>query len=136
MDTSRTTHYSSYPYQRSTQDTVQPPSKEIYQYDAPWLTYALDWCKTPVEQKSFRLAVGSFIEDSNNKVTFFFKKKLFIILLFISSRFIYIKKSCKLSRVQIYLKILRISTKPMISHLLQKLILITLLQKSCGNHER
>ncbi|KAI9270247.1 WD40-repeat-containing domain protein [Helicostylum pulchrum] len=68
MDTSRTTHYSSYPYQRSTQDTVQPPSKEIYQYDAPWLTYALDWCKTPVEQKSFRLAVGSFIEDSNNKL--------------------------------------------------------------------
>lgn len=70
MDTSRNTHYSSYPYQqqRSTQDTVQPPSKEIYQYDAPWLTYALDWCKTPIEQKSFRLAVGSFIEDSNNKV--------------------------------------------------------------------
>ncbi|KAI9354489.1 WD40-repeat-containing domain protein, partial [Pilaira anomala] len=44
------------------------PSKEIYQYDAPWLTYALDWCKTPIEQKSFRLAVGSFIEDSNNKL--------------------------------------------------------------------
>lgn len=77
MDTSRNTHYSSYPYQqqqqpRSTQqDAVQPPSKEIYQYDAPWLTYALDWCKTPIEQKSFRLAVGSFIEDSNNKVNLF-----------------------------------------------------------------
>jgi DDB1- and CUL4-associated factor 7 len=73
MDTSRNTHYSSYPYQppppqQRTQDTVQPPTKEIYQYDAPWLTYALDWCKTPIEQKSFRLAVGSFIEDSNNKV--------------------------------------------------------------------
>lgn len=71
MDTSRNMHYSSYPYQQSRsnqQDTVQPPSKEIYQYDAPWLTYALDWCKTPIEQKSFRLAVGSFIEDSNNKV--------------------------------------------------------------------
>jgi WD repeat-containing protein 68 len=70
MDASRNAHYPSYPYQqqRGTQDTVQPPSKEIYQYDAPWLTYALDWCKTPIEQKSFRLAVGSFIEDSNNKV--------------------------------------------------------------------
>jgi WD repeat-containing protein 68 len=84
MDASRNTHYSPYSYQqqqqqpqqqRSTQDTVQPLTKEIYQYDAPWSTYALDWCKTPIEQKSFRLAVGSFIEDSNNKVTcsvFFF----------------------------------------------------------------
>ena len=71
MDTSRNTHYSSYPYgqSRPTGETVPPPSKEIYQYDAPWLTYALDWCKTPIEQKSFRLAVGSFIEDSNNKVS-------------------------------------------------------------------
>ncbi|CAO3619537.1 unnamed protein product [Mucor fragilis] len=69
MDTSRNTHYSSYPYQQSSraQDPA-PPSKEIYQYDAPWLTYALDWCRTPIEQKSFRLAVGSFIEDSNNKL--------------------------------------------------------------------
>jgi WD repeat-containing protein 68 len=71
MDTSRNTHYSSYPYQQQRTDAQQQmpvPSKEIYQYDAPWLTYALDWCKTPIEQKSFRLAVGSFIEDSNNKV--------------------------------------------------------------------
>ncbi|RCH88119.1 ddb1 and cul4 associated factor 7 [Rhizopus stolonifer] len=69
MDTSRNTHYSSYPYQQSArQDLVQPPSKEIYQYDAPWQTYALDWCKTPIEQKSFRLAIGSFIEDNNNKL--------------------------------------------------------------------
>ncbi|EIE77794.1 hypothetical protein RO3G_02498 [Rhizopus delemar RA 99-880] len=44
------------------------PTKEIYQYDAPWSIYALDWCKTPIEQKSFRLAIGSFIEDSNNKL--------------------------------------------------------------------
>lgn len=85
MDTSRNTHYPSYPYQRSTQDTVQPPSKEIYQYDAPWLTYALDWCKTPIEQKSFRLAVGSFIEDSNNKV----KKVTGFLFFFISQHFFY-----------------------------------------------
>ncbi|KAG0746690.1 hypothetical protein G6F57_009560 [Rhizopus arrhizus] len=66
MDTSR--QHSSYPY-RNTSDTMHPtPTKEIYQYDAPWSIYALDWCKTPIEQKSFRLAIGSFIEDSNNKL--------------------------------------------------------------------
>ncbi|CAO3633563.1 unnamed protein product [Mucor hiemalis] len=68
MDTSRNTHYSSYPYQqqqqpRSTQqDAVQPPLKKYTN------TTHHDWCKTPIEQKSFRLAVGSFIEDSNNKL--------------------------------------------------------------------
>ncbi|KAI7904532.1 WD40-repeat-containing domain protein [Cokeromyces recurvatus] len=71
MDTSRNTHYYSYPQQRiPAQDTVHssPQSKEIYQYDAPWLTYALDWCKTPNDHLNFRLAIGSFIEDSNNKL--------------------------------------------------------------------
>jgi WD repeat-containing protein 68 len=70
MDTSRNTHYNNYAYSRPPpQEQLQPPpTKEIYQYDAPWLTYALDWCKTTIEQKSFRLAIGSFIEDSNNKV--------------------------------------------------------------------
>ncbi|KAI8389252.1 WD40-repeat-containing domain protein [Blakeslea trispora] len=69
MDTSRNTHYSSYPYPPQTrQELSQPSSKEIYQYDAPWQTYALDWCKTPLEKKSFRLAIGSFIEDNNNKL--------------------------------------------------------------------
>ncbi|KAI8987816.1 WD40-repeat-containing domain protein [Mycotypha africana] len=43
-------------------------SKEIYQYDAPWATYALDWCTSPSEKKNFRLAIGSFIEDSSNKL--------------------------------------------------------------------
>lgn len=43
-------------------------SKEIYQYDAPWPIYALDWCKTPHERKGFRMALGSIIEESNNKV--------------------------------------------------------------------
>ncbi|ORE11513.1 WD40 repeat-like protein [Rhizopus microsporus var. microsporus] len=68
MDTSR--QYNNYPYRQDTLQQQQPliPTKEIYQYDAPWLIYALDWCKTPIEQKSFRLAIGSFIEDSNNKL--------------------------------------------------------------------
>lgn len=90
MDTSRNTHYSSYygqqqqRTQQQQQDQVPLPSKEIYQYDAPWLTYALDWCKTMNEQKSFRLAVGSFIEDSNNRVSFF---SSFVISLISSSPF-------------------------------------------------
>ncbi|KAI8061096.1 WD40-repeat-containing domain protein [Gongronella butleri] len=40
--------------------------KDVYQYDSPWPIYALDWCKT--RDSAFRLAVGSFIEDNNNKL--------------------------------------------------------------------
>ena len=43
-------------------------TKEIYQYDAPWPLYALDWCKVPNERKGFRMALGSLIEESHNKV--------------------------------------------------------------------
>ncbi|KAI8081634.1 WD40-repeat-containing domain protein [Halteromyces radiatus] len=42
--------------------------KDVYQYNCPWPMYALDWCKTRDERNSFRLAVGSFIEDNNNKL--------------------------------------------------------------------
>jgi WD repeat-containing protein 68 len=42
--------------------------KDVYQYTCPWPMYALDWSKSRQEQESFRLAVGSFIEDNNNKV--------------------------------------------------------------------
>lgn len=45
-----------------------PQSKQVYQYDAPWPLYALDWCKTPGEQRGHRLAIGSIIEETNNKV--------------------------------------------------------------------
>ncbi|KAI7862151.1 WD40-repeat-containing domain protein [Spinellus fusiger] len=69
MDSSRNSRYA-YPYTHgnSGADISPVTSKEIYQYDAPWHTYALDWCKSPIERKSFRLAVGSFIEDNNNKL--------------------------------------------------------------------
>ncbi|ORZ17050.1 WD40-repeat-containing domain protein [Absidia repens] len=43
-------------------------TKDVYQYTCPWPIYALDWSKSKDEQNSFRLAVGSFIEDNNNKV--------------------------------------------------------------------
>jgi len=40
--------------------------KEIYKYDAPWTVYAMNWSMRP--DKRFRLAVGSFVEEYNNKV--------------------------------------------------------------------
>ena len=42
--------------------------KEIYTYEAPWLIYGMNWSVRP--DKKFRLAVGSFVEEYNNKVVF------------------------------------------------------------------
>jgi hypothetical protein len=42
--------------------------KEIYTYHAPWPVYAMDWSKAPTEKGGFRLALGSFIEEHDNKV--------------------------------------------------------------------
>ncbi|KAF7732325.1 ddb1 and cul4 associated factor 7 [Apophysomyces ossiformis] len=67
MMSSRSPQYP-YPHARTNSQEPIQLNKDIYQYDAPWPTYALDWCKVPSERKSFRLAVGSFLEDSNNKV--------------------------------------------------------------------
>lgn len=40
--------------------------KEIYTYEAPWLIYGMNWSVRPDQR--FRLALGSFVEDYNNKV--------------------------------------------------------------------
>eukprot|EP00954_Amorphochlora_amoebiformis_P025075 1370690-Amorphochlora_amoeboformis.AAC.1 len=40
--------------------------KEIYTYEAPWLVYGMNWSVR--EDKRFRLAIGSFVEEYNNKV--------------------------------------------------------------------
>ena len=40
--------------------------KEIYKYEAPWTLYSLSWSVRP--DKRFRLALGSFVEEYNNKV--------------------------------------------------------------------
>jgi len=40
--------------------------KEVYTYDAAWPTYAMNWSNRP--DKRFRLAIGSFIEEHNNKI--------------------------------------------------------------------
>uniref|UniRef100_A0A8I5KXF0 DDB1 and CUL4 associated factor 7 n=1 Tax=Homo sapiens TaxID=9606 RepID=A0A8I5KXF0_HUMAN len=42
--------------------------KEIYKYEAPWTVYAMNWSVRP--DKRFRLALGSFVEEYNNKVLF------------------------------------------------------------------
>lgn len=39
---------------------------EIYEYQAPWLIYAMNWSVRP--DKPFRLAAGSFVEDYTNSV--------------------------------------------------------------------
>lgn len=43
-----------------------PKRKEIYRYEAPFTLYSMSWNQRP--DKKFRLALGSFIEEYNNKV--------------------------------------------------------------------
>ncbi|XP_055328820.1 DDB1- and CUL4-associated factor 7-like isoform X2 [Paramacrobiotus metropolitanus] len=50
----------------SVNGTSSTKRKEIYKYEAPWNVYAMNWSVRP--DKKFRLAVGSFIEEYNNKV--------------------------------------------------------------------
>jgi WD repeat-containing protein 68 len=47
-------------------NTSQVKRKEIYRYEAPWMVYAMNWSMRP--DKRFRLALGSFVEEYNNKV--------------------------------------------------------------------
>uniref|UniRef100_A0A7E4UVF1 WD_REPEATS_REGION domain-containing protein n=1 Tax=Panagrellus redivivus TaxID=6233 RepID=A0A7E4UVF1_PANRE len=43
--------------------------KEIYRYQAPHTLYACAWSSRPEPQYKFRLAVGSFVEEYNNKIS-------------------------------------------------------------------
>lgn len=43
-----------------------PEKKQIYTYESDWNLYSINFCNRP--EKDFRLALGSFIEDSLNKV--------------------------------------------------------------------
>ena len=47
-------------------NTAPGKRKEIYKYEAPWTVYSMNWSVRP--DKRFRLAVGSFVEEYNNKV--------------------------------------------------------------------
>lgn len=42
--------------------------KEIYTYEAPWSIYAMGWCQKLDPEARYRLAVGSFTEEYNNKI--------------------------------------------------------------------
>lgn len=42
--------------------------KEIYTYEAPWCIYAMGWCQRSGPSDRYRLAIGSFTEEYNNKV--------------------------------------------------------------------
>lgn len=46
--------------------SAPPKRKEIYKYEAPWTVYSMNWSVR--SDKRFRLALGSFIEEYNNKV--------------------------------------------------------------------
>lgn len=50
----------------TTTATGQSKRKEIYKYVAPWTIYAMSWSIR--HDKRFRLAIGSYIEEYNNKV--------------------------------------------------------------------
>ena len=41
--------------------------KEIYKYEAPWTVYSMNWSVR--QDKRFRLALGSFVEEYNNKAS-------------------------------------------------------------------
>lgn len=47
-------------------ETTISDKKEIYTYEAKWLVYGMNWSVRP--QEKFRLAIGSFVEEYNNKV--------------------------------------------------------------------
>lgn len=51
---------------RGALDASGTKRKEIYKYEAPWTVYSMNWSVRP--DKRFRLALGSFIEEYNNKV--------------------------------------------------------------------
>ncbi|KAI6207290.1 hypothetical protein M3Y99_01851200 [Aphelenchoides fujianensis] len=55
------------------QQTLQPASpskrKEIYVYNSPFDLYAMAWSTRPGPENKYRLAVGSFMEEYNNKVS-------------------------------------------------------------------
>ena len=52
----------------SNTSSAPPPGKrkEIYKYEAPWTVYSMNWSIR--SDKKFRLALGSFVEEYNNKV--------------------------------------------------------------------
>ncbi|KAL1925086.1 uncharacterized protein VTP21DRAFT_4740 [Calcarisporiella thermophila] len=45
-----------------------PDRKHVLRYDAPWPMYGLDWCKRSGERDAWRIAVGSLVEESVNKL--------------------------------------------------------------------
>ena len=57
--------------------SAPPPGKrkEIYKYEAPWTVYSMNWSIRP--DKRFRLALGSFVEEYNNKVIYCLLLKVF-----------------------------------------------------------
>lgn len=49
----------------SMEEDNPPKRKEIYTYQAPWVTYTMAWCRKP--ERKFYMAVGSYIEEYANQ---------------------------------------------------------------------
>jgi hypothetical protein len=47
-------------------DLQTPEKKQIYTYESDWTLYAINFSNKP--ERDFRLSLGSFIEDTQNKV--------------------------------------------------------------------
>jgi hypothetical protein len=47
----------------------QQKRKEVYRYTAPHELYSCSWSMRPEQHLKFRIAVGSFIEEYNNKIS-------------------------------------------------------------------
>ena len=46
-----------------------PPTKEIYTHSADWTIYGMGWSQREEEDRGFRLALGSFVEEYANRVS-------------------------------------------------------------------
>ena len=46
-----------------------PPKKEIYTHSADWTIYGMGWSQREEEDRGFRLALGSFVEEYANRVS-------------------------------------------------------------------
>ena len=46
-----------------------PPKKEIYTHAADWTIYGMGWSQREEEDRGFRLALGSFVEEYANRVS-------------------------------------------------------------------
>ena len=73
--------------------------KEIYKYIAPWTVYGMNWSVR--QDKRFRIAFGSFIEDYSNKVSKFYAYQSMYMYVVRSQLLNYQLPKCQLPKCQL-----------------------------------